>query len=189
MRAAADLLPAAILRGMMPSQIAENEMAKSPSRASVIQSVIATVDDAIARVGWGVIAVGADAHAPSFAYTVGLTATFRHPELLLMGFAPQMMQGLLNGAAARVKGGVRFGDWSSDDKVVANYPVWFRQVAAKDAPSWARVADCRYGGDLTLLQMFLPDEKGLFPWDEGVKHAYAVIQGRLLKGMAVRTLS
>ncbi len=146
------------------------------------------IDDAIRRVGWAVITIPPHDEAPSFAYTVGLTATFRHPELMLVGFDPSGMRSLVNMAGGRVKSGIRHGDWTSDDKIIVGETVWFRRVAARDARKWALLAGHRYGEDLVLLQMFLPDERGLFPWDAGVKAAHAKIQGVLMAGMAPRVL-
>jgi Domain of unknown function (DUF4262) len=160
----------------------------APAPGAVRVSVESAIDDAIMRVGWGVISIPPNDETPSFAYTVGLTATFRHPELMLVGFDPSGMRSLLNMAAGRVKLGVRHGDWTTDDKIIGGEIVWFRSVAARDAKKWALLADHRYGKDLDLLQMFLPDERGLFPWDSGVKAAHAKIQGVLMAGMAQRVL-
>jgi hypothetical protein len=143
----------------------------------------------VRRFGWAVVMVGAagptdpEGEAPPFAYTVGLSER-SHPELMLMGFAPNLAQPILNAAAKRVKEGVRFCDMSADDRVVQGYSVMFRSVGADHARRWARVAsERRRTGTFELLQLFVPDSRGLFPWQAGCDPEYARVQGHLLPTM------
>jgi hypothetical protein len=154
-----------------------------------IEAVRRQLDGLVRSVGWAVVMVGpcgptdADGEAPAFAYTVGL-ADRGHPELMVMGFAPDVAQPVLNAAAQRVKEGVRFQNMSSDDKVVQGYPVMFRAVKPPHARRWARAAsERRRPKHFELLQMFLPDPSGLFPWQAGCATDYARLQGLLLGEM------
>jgi len=121
----------------------------------------------IQKFGWAVQGVLPDDDTPSYSYTIGLTETFGHPELLMMGFSPDLMMQLLNLVGDLVKGGERFGDWSASDVVVRDFSVILRLVPHAVAEQWARAASERYrrqGKPWSLLQVFLPDQAGLFPW-------------------------
>lgn len=162
---------------------------KPQRRHDIPCAVDRRVDDAIKQFGWGVVGVFPARENPSYAYTVGLSTTFRHPEIVVMGFAPRMMKVLLNGVGRRIRHGARYDDWSRDDQIVEGHPVWFRQASEEHAARWAGVASARYGSAMSLLQVFLPDEHGKFPWDEGVTPEYGAAQSFLLKTMPKRRLS
>ncbi len=146
----------------------------------------------IARTGWTIQAVlpGKDLRVdPPFAYTVGMTENLdRHPELLMIGFDPNLMMRLMNDVGALVRGGQTFSDWSTSDRVIQRYPVVFREVPLPQARKWAKAASERYRGkgDFRLLQMFLPDMEGRFPWDPACDPKMARGQDHLLEAMPPR---
>jgi len=125
---------------------------------------------------------------PSFAYTVGMTESLHHPELLMIGFQPGMMMKLMNDVGALIRGGQRFEDWSQSTTVIQNYPVYFRAVPLTLARHWAKLASERYRnrGHFQLLQMFLPDAAGKFPWDPDCDPKMARGQDHLMEAMSKR---
>lgn len=151
-----------------------------------IERLRSRIAEVVGRHGWAVQAVlpGARPVTPSFAYTVGLAETFRHPEILMVGFEPEMMTHILNEAGERIREGMRFADWDRCDRIVRGFPVWFREIHQDEARSWAKAASERSrtrSAPFGLLQMFLPDPAGLFPWDEGCDRAYVGMQGGIRK--------
>lgn len=155
---------------------------------SDMEAIQAKIVANIASHGWAVQMVlpGRDtAVDPSFAYTIGLTETFRHPELLMIGFEPTMMQSLLNAAGEAIRQGEHLGDWSRSERVLKDYPVYCREVPAEHAGRWARGARARYQkSGYRLLQVFLPDPGGRFPWDADCAPQYRRGQGHLLDNLA-----
>ena len=148
------------------------------------------MDAMIAETGWWVQAVLPGPDSPSFAYSVGMTETFGHPEVMVMGFSPELMHTLINGIGELVREGARFGDRDSSDKVIRGYPVVFREPEDAAAAEFALAAVSRYGkGRFRLLQCFLPDAQGRFPWDEGCEEGCVRHQGALLDRMASKGLS
>jgi hypothetical protein len=148
-----------------------------------MQSVRWFIDQCITKEpGWFVQAVMPDADGtPAFAYTIGLHENFGAAEVLMVGFDPALMHDLLNGVARLVKDGTKLEDWGRSARVVRDYDVVFRELPLPVAREWARGASERYRpGDFRLLQMFLPDANGKFPWDDGVAEAYRRLQGVLL---------
>lgn len=150
------------------------------------------IDGNIKRFGWHVQAVmpgPEDVGLRTFAYTVGMPKTLKHAELMMIGFRPELMQSLLNVAGEQIKEGVRFGDWTSSDKVIQGFPVWFREVPEITARKWALLSEQRYKGpEFGLLQMFLPDVNGLFPWDPGCNPQFIETQGMFLPEMKPKSV-
>ena len=62
----------------------------------------------ITAYGWFIQAVEAGAHNPDWAYTVGLSAGFDHPELIVVGLPYPDAGGLLNALGEQVRDGRRF---------------------------------------------------------------------------------
>lgn len=148
------------------------------------------MDAVISETGWWVQAVLPGPDNPFFAYSIGMTESFGHPEFLMLGFSPELMHTLINGIGELVRQGARFGDRDTSDKVIRGFPVVFREPEDSAAAEFALAAVSRYGqGRFRLLQCFLPDASGLFPWDEGCDPSYARHQGILLDRMASKGLS
>jgi len=102
----------------------------------------------------------------SFAYTVGLTRTFRHPEIIVYGLPPDTMLALLGACCEAIRAGARFTPGIRTSSVLANHDVEFRAVLQPQ-----NVRQCGYsvwfhGGDwFPLLQCVWPDKHGRFPND------------------------
>jgi len=65
---------------------------------------------AIAEVGWSYTAVTGGPGASCWTYTVGLTSTFDHPELVVTGVTPDVAARLLEALCLRIKDGDRLVD-------------------------------------------------------------------------------
>lgn len=154
------------------------------SRAAM-DAIRSKISANIATHGWHVTGVLPDQRdgTPSFAYSVGMTETLRHPELVIIGVEYQLAQRLINDVGVLIRGGMAFGDWDSSDQVIKGYPITFREIPQAQAREWARGASERYRnrGGFKLLQVFLPDAEGRFPWDEGADGNWAKGQDSLLE--------
>ena len=140
----------------------------------------------IQKFGWAVQGVLPDDDTPSYSYSIGLTENFGHPEILMMGFSTDLMMQIINIVGDQVKSGERFSDWSTSDVVVRDFSVILRLVPPAVAEHWARAASERYrrqGKQWSLLQVFLPDQAGLFSWQAGCNEQYVNLQGHLLASM------
>jgi hypothetical protein len=130
--------------------------------------------------GWTVIKV---LDRPTFAYTVGLTETFNHPELIMFGLAPDNMQSLLNNAAAIVRSKGRIEPYSLLDTVIDGYSCYGLPVDAAAREGYLNVAFELYGsGNVSAIQIVWPDVDGLFPFQQGCDEAtvrYQTIIGRV----------
>lgn len=76
----------------------------------------------------------------------------------------------MNGVAAEVRRGRRFGEGDRSDEVLEGCPVAFRRVAAEFYDEYLGQAIRYYGGTaFPALQCFWPDVEGRFPWQPGTR--------------------
>ena len=114
----------------------------------------------------------------AFSYTVGLSLTLDHPELVLVGRWGHN-HAIVAAAVAEIERGRRFAVGSTSDEVLEGYEVCFGAVAAsrrEELLTYASWANRREPFD--ALQLILPDAAGRWPWDSG----YASVPQPLLDG-------
>jgi hypothetical protein len=123
--------------------------------------------------GWHCVLVGdgedddAPPGDPPFAYTVGLTHTYGHPELVLVG-RWQYAHGILGAAVELVHEGARLAPGDESDEVLEGYPVRFGAVADDRRRELLTHAGWLYGDrPFAALQVILPDGAGRMPDDPG----------------------
>lgn len=140
------------------AQTNETEM----DEKEVEKRLIKTVE----KVGWQVSMIESDGYSPSFAYTVGLTKTFNHPEIIMIGLDVKIMGEILNIGGDLIKEGKRFElnkvysdflngydckfvevhkDYYSD---YLGYSIWFNK-----------------GKDFRCYQLVWPNSEGKYPSD------------------------
>ena len=122
----------------------------------------------IARVGWHVVKVleGAEDDEPPFAYTVGLTRSYGHPELMIVGLDLDDMHAVLNDLGDLVKAGRVFAPMDQVAEILEGCLCRIAPVAQNRLAMWVGQALQFYGGaELTLLQCLWPDKHGRFPGD------------------------
>jgi hypothetical protein len=129
----------------------------------------AALRDLVERHGWAVVKVPEDDRGPGFAYTVGLTRAFGHPEVLISGLDLDLLHDLLNDVGAQVRDGARFAPGDDSDDVLEGYPVTFRAIVPAAFGTYLGAA-VRFYGDAPFeaLHCIWPDRAGRFPWDAGV---------------------
>ena len=145
-----------------------------------LQRVLDQTKQTIAMFGHAVIGIAADSKSkppkPGFAYTVGLEATYRHPELIVFGLPYEVAQQVLNDLAARIKDdGFAPRDGDSDDKTIRGHRVFFRAVPSALSQKHLRVANV-LANNVSALQIIWPDPFGKFPWEEGADERFALAQ-------------
>ncbi len=120
----------------------------------------------IERVGWHVIMVPEDGEGPSLAYSIGLSRTFGHPEIIVFGLDPDLMHRMINSVGEEVGRGRRFADGQVASGILEGYDVRFLHVARRRYPEHFGYARWYYNGDdFPALQCLWPDRQGRFPTD------------------------
>ena len=133
--------------------------------------------DTVAKHGWQVSMIESDGYNPSFAYTIGLTKTYGHPELIIMGLGTQLMGELLNIAGDLIKNGHKIQLDKEYDDFLNGYNCRFIQMH-KDYYSdylgygiWFN-----NGKDFETLQLVWPNKNHNFPWNKGADEDFDLRQ-------------
>ena len=141
-------------------------------------------DDAIAadvdRVGWSCISIR-DVDPP-FAYTVGLMKTHDHPELIIFG-RPDDAHPILYDLVSAIASGSRLSTPTEYD-VLDGFPIGTRPVDISHHETYLGYAMGyvrRIGriGDLTAIQIYVPDIDGTYPYQPGCAEPVYRSQPRL----------
>jgi hypothetical protein len=122
----------------------------------------------IEQYGWHVLNVlPGDSHPPH-SYSVGLFATFDHPEIVVVGLPGDTAHHLINNLAEEIKEGASFEAGCRYGHVLEGYDVMFVRVAPENYRTYFGRALDYYGSiSFSILQMVWPDRNRFFPWDAG----------------------
>ena len=105
------------------------------------------------------------AYDAQFTYTVGLTETFGHPEVILLG-TWQHAHPFLNAVGDLVGEGRRFAPGVTSDEVLDEFTVRFDPVSDSCRTELLTLADWAAGRKpFDALQLVLPDTSGRWPED------------------------
>jgi hypothetical protein len=137
-------------------------------------AILEACRDHIARSGW--YCVGVTNPARPFTYTVGLTQTYGHPELVVAGLSPFQGRDALAAAVDWIKEGGAFGDGDETGRVIQNYLARFRAVNLDACIHPFSVSNAYYGRPVPRLQLVWPDADGRFPSDEHCDRQTAAAQ-------------
>lgn len=133
--------------------------------------------DTIDRVGWQAVGVFASETTPTFTYTVGLTHSYDHPEIILFGIDIKNAQAILVDVVDMIKRGKSIVEGRRYSKFVRKFDVIFREASPERIDGYLNAAIWYYGGrDFRALQMFWPDQAGCFPWDPAYNQRFSSIQ-------------
>jgi hypothetical protein len=140
------------------------------------------IADDVERFGYSILTIS-DV-TPSFAYTVGLMFTQKHPELIIFGRDPDELSAILCYMIGQIRRENSFADPASYPIKCANFPVATRRVHPSQHEYYLGFAMgyCTNNGrmgELEALQVFWPDKSGRFPFDRGCDETVWAAQPRL----------
>lgn len=145
------------------------------------------IEEGIQRVGWVLIPI-VDGLPRPFAYTVGLTETYNHPELIIIGFPPQAMCQIIGEAVAKLE---EDGEAFKVEEVPGVIKVKVhgvlqdgllgcRDVTKKNKLELLCRAVARYGEDgFEAKQLVFPDMHGILPWQPNFNEEWGQCQPKL----------
>jgi hypothetical protein len=116
--------------------------------------------------GWHVVKIAADDTTAGWAFSVGLSVTFDHPEIVVFGLDVDIMHVMIGNVVHDIRNGARFRHDSRSSEILEGSACAFRAVQ----PTWYRAflgyARWFYREDtFACLQCFWPDRHGRLPWD------------------------
>lgn len=130
---------------------------------NALQRVAADIE----QFGWHVIQVNGGGTSLGFCFTIGLTETYGHPELLLYATGPEVggMATYLKPIVEQIAAGKRFVDGDKCPEAFKQHTGAFRQVLDRYKPAVVGTALNYYDEKpFDLLQLYWPDGQGHFPW-------------------------
>lgn len=117
-------------------------------------------------------------YLPSFAYTVGLWKSYKHPELITLGMPIDILHTVLNTVAFEgVKKGKSIEIGKNYRGVLEKHPVQFLTVGKRNIPDYFGQAINYYQtADFPVLQLIWPDDKGVFPYETNFREDLIYLQ-------------
>jgi hypothetical protein len=117
----------------------------------------------IKKQGWGVIDVS-DAPIP-FSFTVGLSYSYNHPELLVSGMDIRTSAYVLNVFSDKISKGLVIEDGLIDEDSTGG-KFYFSNIAWRELPSYFGTAIWFYGNaKFKAIQCYWADKAGHFPFE------------------------
>jgi hypothetical protein len=139
----------------------------------------------VAERGWTIIHIGGDgSQGPVWAYSVGFWETANAPEVIVFGHDLLWSNGLISQALTQIRDGLLLedmlpwrlegfeGTWRKVDPLQITHGEWF---------TCARRYRRERTGDQNFeaFQLFVPDEAGRYPWEDGFDEGYRHVQREL----------
>ena len=150
--------------------------------AELIKKMQNVVDSARAKVdkyGYTCISIAPELETPTFTYSVGFQRNYGEPDIILVGFDPNLAHSLIEEFANKLKSGHRFGHKNQKvSEIIRNFDVQIKPVPRFLAFKSGKIA----AGVLSdpdkhkMNQMVLPDKNGLFSSDIGVDITFSAGQ-------------
>ncbi len=123
--------------------------------------------------GWHVTVVE---DTPRYAHTTGLTKSFAHPEILIIGLPVSSIAEVAHEAARQVAAGARFRDGQTSDTIFDGLSAAFRAVPLVSVLDYCAAARAYYDFPPDVLQLVWPDAHGRWPWDANADAVYRLQQ-------------
>jgi hypothetical protein len=114
----------------------------------------------------------ADTDGEPFVYTIGLSRTYNHPEIYVVGLDADNAIELLLRTIDKIAGGEVFETPTFfEDEDGDLFTV--RPLVQADVDENSGLGQKVLGHGFPAVQVYYPDENGLFPWEEGCDPTYA----------------
>jgi len=139
------------------------------------ENIVTKMRSDVQHFGWHCLSVHPrDGEAGAqFTYTIGLSETFAHPEIMIFGLDGKVAHGILSDCVEMIRKGAAFQPEVEYAGVIGgDYKVMFKVVRKDFLPEYFGAAVRFYGNrDFDGLVLFWPDKRGRFPWQEAVSSA------------------
>lgn len=109
---------------------------------------------------------------PSYFYSIGLSKTYNHPEIYIVGLEPQQAHGLMLDIIFKIVEGKRFDKPCYVSDVIEG-DLGMRPLVTEDVDQHSGIGQEVLGGRFEAVQLYYPDPHGLFPWEAGCDRSYA----------------
>jgi len=127
----------------------------------------------ITKFGLQVIMVTSTKHSPSFAYSIGLTKSFNHPEIICFGLPNNLAHKIINDVADIVKNGEIIESGKIYSEIFKDSRATFLEVDKKNIPDYFGAGLNYYENkEFKALQLIWTDRNDKFPWEENFEEEF-----------------
>lgn len=138
--------------------------------------------------GWHVNGIEGDDKSPAWAYSVGIYAKYRQPEIIIFGLDIESMYEMIDHYVTAVKQGLIVSDSACVSGLIEDRDCVVRDVYPKWRELLLRSSAWYYHHEqFPAVQCFWPDSKGRFPWDKGFRPAKEQRQPLLYEDSEAKT--
>lgn len=131
----------------------------------------------IEQYGLSVIKIESTEYLPSFAYSVGLTETLNHAEIICFGLRTQILHQLINDVAEIIKEEGKLDPNKEYDNIFENSRAKFLPIDKRNIKDYFGVAIKYFGTNkINGLQLIWTDRNNRFPWEEGFEEEFKFMQ-------------
>lgn len=129
--------------------------------------------DHIEKYGLAVIKIESTDYLPSFAYSVGLTETYNHPEIICFGLKTELLHQLINDVAEIIKTEGRINLNKEYENIFQNSRAKFLQIDKRNIEDYFGVAVKYFRtNEINGLQLIWTDRNNKFPWENGFEDEF-----------------
>jgi len=127
----------------------------------------------IEKFGLQVIMVDSTNYSPSFAYSIGLNANYKHPEIICFGLPSDIGHTIINDVADLIKNGEIIKANKNYDNIFKNSRAEFLQVDKTNISDYFGAAINYYDTkDFPALQLVWTDRNDKFPWENNFEEKF-----------------
>ena len=131
----------------------------------------------IEKYGLQVIMVKPTAYLSSFAYSVGLSKTYNHPEIIIFGLSNDLGHEIINDVAELIKKGEIIEIGKIYTNIFKNSKATFLRVDKRNIEDYFGVALEYYNETpFDAIQLIWTDRNDKFPWEENFEEVFDYIQ-------------
>lgn len=146
---------------------------KESHNCSSIDELLANTKLNIEKFGLQVIMVEASSYLPSFAYSVGLWQSYKHPEVICFGLPIDLMHALINDVAEIIKQGEQIEVGKPYADIFKNSNAEFLSVDPGNVSDYFTAAIRHYDhSDFPAIQLIWPDRNKRFPWEKDFEEIF-----------------
>ena len=127
----------------------------------------------VEKFGLQVVMVSSANYSPSFSYSIGLTKTYNHPEIICFGLTNQLGHAIINDVAEIIKNGSKIEIGKIYTEIFKNSKATFLEVDNRNIEDYFGGALNYYENEkFKAIQLIWTDRKDKFPWEENFEEEF-----------------
>lgn len=127
----------------------------------------------IEKYGLQVIMVSATNYCPSFAYSIGLTQTYKHPEIICFGLPDELGHAIINDIASMIQNGDSIDTKKIYTNIFKDSRAAFLKVDKRNIDDYFGAALNYYGDKhFEAMQLVWTDRNDILPWEDNFEEEF-----------------